>query len=235
MTKHRRATKFGQNQKDAGQLLDSRHVKAADEDFLATNARITERIFAGRETITEKEYLQLRKDIQEQLWHYDFCQYECDEKSETISAGDFARSLLIYMPFSKFNHYISRIETELEHLKTGRVTFDQFVAFQYFLGDVEAIKDHVNQYRFIDKKQLAQLVSEFHGKNAQCKANGRLRVSQTQIDVFFEILDLDKSGKLEQEEIVGVLDERQLLGQGKQDELKQNLSSGYNYLVSMVK
>jgi Ca2+-binding EF-hand superfamily protein len=132
------------------------------------------------------------------------------------------------MPFSKFNQYISRIETELGHLKTGTVTFGQFVAFQYFLADVEVIQDHVNQYRFIDKKQFAQLVADFHAKNEHCKGNKELRVSQTQIDVFFEILDLDKSGHLEQEEIIGVLHERQLLGQGKQDELKQNLSSGFN-------
>ena len=39
---------------------------------------------------------------------------------------------------------------------------------------------------------------------------------------------------LEQDEIVGVLEERALLGQGKQDELKQNLNSGYNKVVSMV-
>jgi Ca2+-binding EF-hand superfamily protein len=33
------------------------------------------------------------------------------------------------MPFSKFNHYIKRIDSELEHLKSGKITFDQFVAF----------------------------------------------------------------------------------------------------------
>jgi hypothetical protein len=34
---------------------------------------------------------------------------------------------------------------------------------------------------------------------------------------------------------VGVLDERQLLGQGKQDELKQTVSNGYNKLMELVK
>ena len=116
------------------------------------------------------------------------------------------------MPFSKFTQYVSRVETELEHLKTGRVTFPEFVAFQYFLADVEAIKDHVNQYRFLDKKQFRGLVQDFHAKSEHCKADRTLRVSATQIDIFFEILDLDNSGQLEQDEIVGVLEERQLLG-----------------------
>lgn len=139
------------------------------------------------------------------------------------------------MPFSKFKNYIKRIDTELEHLKAGTVSFEEFVAFQYFLADVEVIKDHVNQYRFIDKKQFSQIVTDFHAKNEHCKVNKKCRISQIQIDIFFEILDLDNSGNLEQEEIVGVLDERQLLGQGKQDELKQNLSNGYNKVMEMIK
>lgn len=138
------------------------------------------------------------------------------------------------MPFSKFTQYISRVDSELAHLKSGRVTFPEYVAFQYFLADVEAIKDHVNQYRYLDKKQFQGLVQDFHAKSEHCKADRTLRVSQTQTDIFFEILDLDNSGHLEQDEIVGVLDERQLLGQGKQDELKQDLNNGYQKLVSMV-
>ena len=141
---------------------------------------------------------------------------------------------MIFLPYSKFTQYISRVDTELAHLKSGRVSFPEFVAFQYFLADVEAIKDHVNQYRYLDKKQFKALVQDFHAKNEHCKADRTLRVSQTQIDIFFEILDLDNSGHLEQDEIVGVLEERALLGQGKQDELKQNLNSGYNKVVAMV-
>lgn len=53
--------------------MDSRHVKASNEDFLATNKKITEKIFDGKTTITEKEYKQLRTEIRQQLWHYDFC------------------------------------------------------------------------------------------------------------------------------------------------------------------
>jgi hypothetical protein len=79
MTKYRRNTKFGQNQKDSKQHLDTRNVRASEEDFIATNKMVTSNIFAGRKTITQKEYNSIRKDIQEELWHYDFCQYECDE------------------------------------------------------------------------------------------------------------------------------------------------------------
>ena len=52
---------------------------------------------------------------------------------------------MIFLPYSKFTQYISRVDTELAHLKSGPVSFPEFVAFQYFLADVEAIKDHVNR------------------------------------------------------------------------------------------
>lgn len=67
MTRHRRNTKFGANQKDSGSLghMDSRHVKASNEDFLDTNKKITEKIFDGKTTISEKEYNQLRAEIRQ--------------------------------------------------------------------------------------------------------------------------------------------------------------------------
>jgi len=72
LTALRRRTKFGANQKDGGNLLDSRHVKAKDQDFLATNAAMTEKIFAGRENINIDDFYKLKHEILENLWHYEY-------------------------------------------------------------------------------------------------------------------------------------------------------------------
>jgi len=135
---------------------------------------------------------------------------------DRILADDFGRSLLIFLPFSKYQHYIDRLENKLGHLKDGRVSFEEFVAFQYFLEDIDEIKDHVNQYRYVDKAMFQKLVTDFEKKSPFTMQNkSKNRVSQVQIDTLFDILDLDGNGSLDQEEIIGVLQERMLLGQGK--------------------
>ena len=74
MTSLRRRTKFGRNQKDGVNLLDSRHVKAKNEDFLATNRAMTKKIFANREFITIDDFMNLKMEILENLWHYEYYQ-----------------------------------------------------------------------------------------------------------------------------------------------------------------
>lgn len=41
-----------------------------------------------------------------------------------------------------------------------------------------------------------------------------------------KVLDLDGNGQLDHDEVIGVLDQRQLLGQGKENELKEAIESG---------
>lgn len=75
LTQFRRRTKFGRKQingSKAGSLVDSRHVKANDEDFLATNRDMTEKIFAGREFIMLDDFRKLKQEILENLWHYEY-------------------------------------------------------------------------------------------------------------------------------------------------------------------
>ncbi len=40
------------------------------------------------------------------------------------------------------------------------------------------------------------------------------------------MLDLDGNGQLDQDEVIGVLDQRKMLGQGKETEFKEVLESG---------
>jgi hypothetical protein len=53
------------------------------------------------------------------LWHYEFAQYldEMDEsrthENEKIAMQDFGKSILICMPFKKYNMYVKRIEEKI--------------------------------------------------------------------------------------------------------------------------
>jgi hypothetical protein len=78
---------------------------------LTTNKEITSKIFESRDEFTFEDYIELRSMIKDALLHYDFHQYDVFEENgqEYISGEDFARSLLIFLPYSKFNQYIKHI------------------------------------------------------------------------------------------------------------------------------
>jgi len=77
-------------------------LKREEEDFLDANRQITQKIFDGRTEIDVDYYLDLKDSIQELLWHYEFCQYDTNtdtDQNDSITAFDFAQSLLVYFPF----------------------------------------------------------------------------------------------------------------------------------------
>lgn len=63
------------------------------------------------------------------------------------------------------------------------------------MREIETIKEHVNAFRFIDKKRFTDLVNDWERDFP--KKNGkkmRAKISEVQIDALFEVLDLDGNG-----------------------------------------
>lgn len=120
LTAHRKKTQFGKKHD---------MLKRDEEDFQNSNRQICQKIFNKELEIEVNRYLDLRDDIQQLLWHYEFHQYDTDENDGTISAFDFAQSLLVYFPFNSYEEYYSHIQSEGKHLKEGRVTYREFIAF----------------------------------------------------------------------------------------------------------
>ena len=78
-------------------------------------------------------------------------------------------------------------------------------------------------------------MTDFEAKSAWTKKDKkRNRVSKAQVQTLFQILDLDGNGTLDHDEIVGVLEGRQLLGQGKQDEIRKQVNEGVNMLWDIL-
>ena len=127
-----------------------------------------------------------------------------------MKAEDFAKSLLIFMPYSKYNTYCQWIDKQLEKWGDKTISLNEYITFQYFLTDVEHIEEAVTEHRLIDTKMFKKIVTEFETNNKYCKLNPKTNcVSDIQIQVFFDTLDLNGSGKLEHDEIMGVLGARQ--------------------------
>ena len=164
MTKHRRATKFGQKLSENNTaILDGRHVKAKEEDFLSTNRQITAKLFEGKEHMTLDEYFALRDELQKALWHYEFCQYETFEENGQLymTTSEFLKSLFIYLPYSQYKQYCDRMDNELKHLKETKVSIDEYISFAFFLQEVDEIMEIIDEFRFIDKEKFTEMVREY--------------------------------------------------------------------------
>lgn len=81
-----------------------------------------------------------------------------NEDKESIPNEDFAKSLMVCLPYNQASTYIKRIHSlNIE----GECSFNQFIAFQRFIDDVDNIKEKVLVYRYITLDQLKQLGKEF--------------------------------------------------------------------------
>ena len=129
-------------------------------------------------------------------------------------------SLLSTLTFGQATRYHKRIERiDLP----GRVSFEEFVAFQRFTAKSDIIKMKIATWRFLNFEMMRELCDDF---SAQDEEGGK--ISDIQIHTFIKVLDMDDSGELDFEEVVGVLDGRKNIGQGKEQEFK-------NELVEMLK
>jgi len=91
-------------------------------------------------------------------------------EEEGISAEDFAKSLLICLPLNHVGTYLKRIHS-LPELSTKFVTFEQFVAFTFFIDDVDSIKEKVLAFRYVTEHQIKDLAKEFTETNEYCIKN----------------------------------------------------------------
>ena len=85
----------------------------------------------------------------------------------------------------------------------------EYLTFQYFLQDIEHLEEAVTEYRLIDRKTFKQILTDFQKEHSFCKTNPKRNcISDAQIEIFFDTLDLDNSSKLEYNEIMGILKTR---------------------------
>ena len=156
---YRYKTKYGLKLNDGKSILDNRNVKADEEDFKATNLAITKRIFEGKKTLSLNEFFCKRDRIQENLWHYEFHQYDHIEGGDKclMPMEEFAKSQLLFLPIGKMKRYLDIIHKN-EAISNKFVTYEEYVAWQYFLKNIDAVLQHVNEFRTIDRERFTHMV-----------------------------------------------------------------------------
>jgi hypothetical protein len=76
------------------------------------------------------------------------------------------------------------------------VTFNEFIAFQYFLQNLDLLKNKVSQYRYMDYDMFCDVTNNFCKTNEFCISK-KVKISENQKKACFLLLDLDESGELE--------------------------------------
>lgn len=215
LAKLRKMTALGQKQYNKSFMPDGRKITTGEKELTEC---ITEHLFKNKEYITIDDVIELKRKLKQALLHYEFHQFDVD-KNGTISAEDFAKSLLSCLSFSQATKYMRRINSL--DLK-GRVSFDEYVAFHGLIEKADIIKMKIALFRYLSRAMLRELCDDFQKVDPFCQEKG-VSISDTQIDTFMKILDEDGNGMLDYEEVVDVLEGKKNIGLGKEAKFKNDM------------
>ena len=160
--------------------FDARQVSASEEEFMQTNNQLVDKIFENKKQINYDDFLELRKQMHEDLLHYLF--FTGADENDEMSIEDFLKQTIICVKFSKHHKYLKRIGKVVEMFeKEGvnkKVKIDEFLAFQGFLDDIESIKRKVAALMSIDFDIFEEIFQDYE-KFVNKKNKGKKNVKQT--------------------------------------------------------
>jgi len=212
MNQAKKTSNQGRSQVDSGSMIDPRSTNLSEEEYLLSCQKLAELLFKGNEYISWHDFVKLKNLIQEELLFYEFHQFEVDESDMTISAEDFAKSIISYLPTSKVDDYLRRIEK----LKfEGKVTYEEYLAFMHVLCNTKSLQKALltqeTEGRGLSRVEIRKALNQLCEESAFIKKNN-LSISNLQVTVFMKLLDLDDSGYLEPEEFFNILVSRNFFG-----------------------
>lgn len=200
-------------------MIDPRSASFNEESFLKNTRALAKYLFKTARHITANDLFNLRDLVTEEICFYQFHQFECDE-DHTISAQDFAKSIVACMSTKVIEQHLRRAE---ELNLQGRVTFGEFFAFQQLLSESKRLEarliSETQNSKALSMRKLLRIFSSACNEHRFLKSHG-LSVSPLQVEVFLKLLDLNgkaytDNGFLEPEEFFDVISSKGNYGLGK--------------------
>eukprot|EP01016_Furgasonia_blochmanni_P044008 TRINITY_DN6069_c0_g1_i1.p1 TRINITY_DN6069_c0_g1~~TRINITY_DN6069_c0_g1_i1.p1 ORF type:complete len:291 (-),score=57.11 TRINITY_DN6069_c0_g1_i1:141-1013(-) len=189
---------------ESGHLPDPRRQKMSQEEFVVKQAKLVNKIFGGKEKFSLQDFYNLRDSCYTDLYTYEFSELSPDQNAK-ISAEDFAKSIAAYVEPSLVMDYLKNIE---DYPAEMRFTLDEYIGFQKFiLNCYDDLVAKLSQYRSISKKKLIRLMEDYSKQSGY-------PINPSQADIFVALLDRNKDGHLQYDEVVGVLKNRVFYGYG---------------------
>jgi len=152
----------------------------------------------GSRHLTFAAFEDFLQKVQTGVLQLEFERYD-QTGSGRISPRDFAMAVVGYAHPKQVPSYLDRVESLRNY--PGSITFQEFLAFNKALKKFPEIGLAAKLYSHggsLNKKDFARAV----------KTVADVELSPLQVDVIFHIFDRDSDGKLDYEELVGILEKR---------------------------
>ena len=112
--------------------VDARAVKCSAEEIEATVSGMVHALFKDKKKITFQDVWSVRGMLREDLWHYEFNNFDPDENG-TISIDDFLCSIIGFVTGRKVDRYMKQVDKVSLAMPNARVSYHEFIAFQHWL------------------------------------------------------------------------------------------------------
>ncbi|GFS41730.1 calcium-binding EF hand family protein [Actinidia rufa] len=158
----------------------------------------------GKECLQHGKFVQFLRDLHDEILRLEFAHY--DYKSQgTISANDFALSMVASADMSHINKFLDRVE-ELNyepHLSDIRVSFEEFKNFSELRTRLRplslAMFSHGEVNGMLTKPDLQRAAHQVCG----------ISLTDNVVDMIFYVFDTNRDGSLSTDEFLRVLQRRE--------------------------
>mmetsp|Transcript_28836 Transcript_28836/g.51354 ORF Transcript_28836/g.51354 Transcript_28836/m.51354 type:complete len:417 (-) Transcript_28836:70-1320(-) len=195
-------------------MIDPRSASFNEESFLSNTRMLAKYLFKATKHITADDLFNCRDLVAEEICFYQFHKFEIDE-DQTISAQDFAKSIIACMDSKRIDIHVRRAE---EITVQGRVSFGEFFAFQQLLSESKKLEARLiietQNSKALSLRKLVRIFLAACHEHRYLKEHG-LTVSPIQVEVFLKLLDQNDNGFLEPEEFFDIIASKSNYGLGK--------------------
>nr|XP_016478629.1 PREDICTED: calcium uptake protein 1, mitochondrial-like [Nicotiana tabacum] len=158
----------------------------------------------GNGRLEQERFVQFLRDLHDEILRLEFAHY--DYKSQgSISAKDFALSMVASADISHINKFLDRVEDldDKPHLRDLRITYEEFMSLTNLRKELQSFSQVILSYGKVNG-----LLSKQELKGAAKQVCG-ISLTDNVVDLIFFMFDLDCDGSLSSDEFLRVLQRRE--------------------------
>ncbi|XP_058181110.1 calcium uptake protein, mitochondrial-like isoform X1 [Rhododendron vialii] len=158
----------------------------------------------GNECLEHEKFVQFLRDLHDEILRLEFAHYDYKSKG-TISAKDFALSMVASADMSHINKFLDRVE-ELKdepYLREVRITFEEFKNFAELRQRLRPLSMAI----FSHGKVTGQLTKPDFQRAAYQVCG--ISLTDNVVDMIFYVFDTNRDGSLSTDEFLRVLQRRE--------------------------
>ncbi|XP_065850325.1 calcium uptake protein, mitochondrial-like [Euphorbia lathyris] len=158
----------------------------------------------GNTCLQHGTFVQFLRDLHDEILKLEFAHYDF-KKSGTISAKDFALSMVASADISHITKLLDRVDEidTMPRLRNLRITFDEFKDFAELRRQLQSLSMAIFSYGKVNgtltKSDFQRAASQVCG----------ISITNNLVDVIFHVFDANRDGSLSSDEFISVLQRRE--------------------------